>query len=72
MKNHGLWMIVGCVLPFMLIFILPVLGVSSNVAYFISILLMFGCHLGMMGGHRHGKHDKQSKGEGGEKSHGCH
>ena len=72
MKNHALWMIVGCVLPFMLIFILPVLGVSSNVTYFIFILLMFGCHFGMLGGLRHDKHDKQNNEQKVGKSHGCH
>tara|TARA_R110001599_G_C12275834_1_gene662338 strand:+ start:10255 stop:10434 length:180 start_codon:yes stop_codon:yes gene_type:complete len=48
-------MIIGCVLPLLLIFILPLFGVDSGVTLFIFIILMFGCHLLMMGGH--GKHD---------------
>jgi hypothetical protein len=59
MKNHGLWMVVGCVLPVLLIFILPTLGVSNNVSIFIFILLMFGCHLFMMGGHRDHSKDEE-------------
>ena len=72
MKRHDLWMILGCVVPFLLIFILPRLGVSSNLMYFIFILLMFGCHLGMMGGHHHGKHKEDGKNNGGEHETHCH
>ena len=61
MKNHGLWMVIGCALPLLLIFILPALGVSSNVSIFIFILLMFGCHLMMMGGHK--GHDEDTEHE---------
>lgn len=57
MKNHGLWMILCCALPLLLIFILPTFGVRSDVALFIFIILMFGCHILMMRGHR-GKHNK--------------
>ena len=60
MKNHALWMAIGCVLPLLLIFILPALGVGSSVSLFIFIVLMFGCHLLMMGGH-HDKHDDEKK-----------
>ena len=52
MKRHGLWMVVGCVLPLLVIFLLPIVGVRGNGATFIFILLMFACHLGMMSGHR--------------------
>lgn len=69
MKNHGLWMIVGCTLPLLLIFILPALGVRGDFSLFIFIILMFACHLFMMGGH-HGKHDEH--GEEKEEKHGCH
>ena len=51
MKNHGLRMVIGCVLPLLLIFALPAFGVSSSMSLFIFIILMFGCHLFMMGGH---------------------
>lgn len=66
MKNHGLWMIICCALPLLLIFILPAFGTRNNMSLFIFIVLMFGCHLLMMRGH-HGKHDEH-----GEKSAGKH
>lgn len=69
MKNHGLWMMMGCALPLLLIFILPIFGVRNNISLFIFIVLMFGCHLLMMGGHQgsHNGHDERK-----EKSHGGH
>ena len=41
MKNHMLWMIIGCVVPMLLIFILPAFGVSGGVTLVIFIVLMF-------------------------------
>ena len=50
---------IGCVLPFLLIFILPALGVSNDVMLVIFIVLMLGCHL-FMGHASHGKeHNEQ-------------
>jgi hypothetical protein len=54
MKNHMIWMIIGCVVPLLLIFILPAFGVSSQVALVIFIVLMFACHFLMLGHHRGG------------------
>ena len=51
MKGHGLWMILGCVVPLLLSFILPLLGLSGNVGTLLFIVLMFACHLLMMRGH---------------------
>lgn len=51
--SHELKMIIGCVLPLLLLFVLPALGVSDDVTLFIFIVLMFGCHLFMMRGHGH-------------------
>lgn len=65
MKHH-LRMLLGCVLPMALIFILPSLGVGQGVSLFVFVILMFGCHLMMMGGHgghAHSKTDKESKNE---------
>ena len=56
MKRHSLWMLLGCALPLLLLFVLPLLGVSGNVATFLFILVMFACHLLAMRGHTH-KHD---------------
>lgn len=61
MKNHGLWMLIFCALPFLLIFILPKFGISSSAAFL--LLMLFGCglHLLMMRGHQKGhKHDKKN------------
>jgi hypothetical protein len=60
MKNHMIWMIIGCVVPVLLIFILPAFGVSSEVAFVILIVLMFGCHF-MMLGHHGGGDDQNEK-----------
>lgn len=60
MKNHMLWMTIGCVLPLVLIFILPAFGVSNQVGFLIFIILMFGCHFLMLG-HHHGGEDQDEK-----------
>lgn len=44
MKNHGLWMIIGCMLLLLLIFGLPSIGVRGDLPLFIFIILMFGGH----------------------------
>ncbi len=68
MTKHTIQMLIGCILPLLLIFILPLFGVSSGVLLFIFIILMFGCHLMMMGGH--GAHGKP--GDNKEAEHGKH
>jgi preprotein translocase subunit SecY len=61
-------MLIGCLLPLLLIFVLPLFGVGSGVSLFIFIILMFGCHLLMMG--RHGKHEHtEHEKEAGRESH---
>jgi hypothetical protein len=52
MKDHGLWMTIGCVLPMLLIFILPAFGFSSQTVFVIGIISMLACHLLMLGYHR--------------------
>lgn len=53
--GHTLRMLIGCLLPLGLIFVLPLFGVSSGVMLTLFIVLMFACHLMMLGGHgRHG------------------
>lgn len=54
MNRHNIMMIIGCTLPLLLIFILPLFGISGNVSILIFILIMFGCHFMMLG--RHGMH----------------
>ena len=66
--KHGLIHVLGCLVPLALIFILPMAGVSSGVTYTLFIVLMFACHLFMMG--EHGNHDaganERHAGEGSE------
>lgn len=52
----------------LLLFVLPLFGVSEGVTLTVFMVLMFACHLGMLGGHsQHAKsEDKEGKG------HGCH
>lgn len=51
--NHTLRMLLGCMLPLILVFVLPLFGVGSGVTLFVFIALMFMCHLMMLGGHGH-------------------
>ena len=57
--NHGLWMMLGCILPLFLIFLLPVFGVKSNISFLVFVVAMFSCHFFMMG--KHGEHDHPDK-----------
>ena len=50
MRNF-LHMLIGCGLPMLLIFVLPLFGVGEGVTLTIFIVMMFGCHLLMMRGH---------------------
>lgn len=50
--NHTLRMLLGCLLPLALIFVLPLLGVDQGITFFIFLMLMFACHLLMLGGHQ--------------------
>lgn len=52
--SHELRMLIGCVLPVVALFLLPVLGIGSDAAVLVAILLMFACHLLMTHGHGHG------------------
>jgi hypothetical protein len=63
MKRHGLWMVVGCAAPLLLILIFPIVGIRGNWQYFIFIVLMFACHLGMSGHHGDGHSKKEDEHE---------
>lgn len=52
--KHTFLHLLGCLVPLLLIFMLPLFGVSTGVTLFAFIVLMFACHLLMMGGHGHG------------------
>ena len=49
--KHGILHILGCLIPISLIFILPALGFGSGVTFTVFFILMFACHLLMMGDH---------------------
>jgi len=52
--SHTWKMILGCVLPFALICVMPLFGVSEGITLLALFVLMFGCHLFMM--REHGAH----------------
>ncbi len=54
MKHNPIWMILGCLVPLLLIFVLPLFGIKGNYIFLIFFLAMFACHFLMMG--RHGEH----------------
>ncbi len=73
MKQHGLWMMLGCILPLLMVFLLPAIGVSDGTAFFVFILLMFGCHFMMMGRMGHDHHgSKETAHEHKGETHGAH
>ncbi|MBX2981446.1 MAG: hypothetical protein KF843_02135 [Flavobacteriales bacterium] len=60
MTKHTLWMILGCVVPLLLIFLAPAFGLGGNVPLFILILAMFAFHLLMPMHHKgHGQQDHE-------------
>lgn len=69
MKHHGLWMIICCAIPLLLIFLAPLLGLAGAMYVFIFLVLCFGLHLFMMKG-LHGKHNNDDGGK--ETGHGAH
>ena len=64
--KHLVHMLIGCVLPFLLIFVLPLFGVGEGVTMFVFVALMFACHLFMIRGHGHGGGNFERSGEKGE------
>ena len=49
--KHGFWMLIGCALPALLLFLLPVLGLGDTVTLIVAVALMLMCHLMMFFGH---------------------
>jgi len=49
--KYSLHMLIGCGLPILLIFVLPLFGISEGVTLTGFIVLMLGCHLLMIRGH---------------------
>lgn len=63
MHKHHFWMIIGCILPIFLIFILPVFNISSQVTIFIILILVFVGHFLMLGNHHDGHSNNHNKKE---------
>jgi hypothetical protein len=55
--KHIYWMIIGCALPLLFIFLAPALGITGSVPIILFIAAMFACHLLIPmhhpGGHEH-------------------
>ena len=66
--KHGIWMVAACVVPLLLIFVLPAGGVTGPLPILIGIVAMFGLHLLMMRKHHHDDRGDDDKGG----SHGHH
>lgn len=61
MKNHWLWMVIGCGLPLLFIFLAPSFGIGGGTTLFTFIIVMFAIHLLMPmkhGNHTHGLSDE--------------
>ncbi|QDV83750.1 hypothetical protein TBK1r_26920 [Stieleria magnilauensis] len=64
--SHFWRMLLGCMIPIAMIFVLPLLGVSEGVTLAVFLVLMLGCHLLMVPSHHSGHldHDHQHKDQG--------
>jgi len=61
MWNHWLWMVLGCGLPLLFIFLAPALGITGGTALFTFIIVMFGIHLLMPMKHSNHSHSRSNK-----------
>ena len=61
MDKHKIRMIIGCAVPLLLIFLLPLFCVSSTYSFLIFIVLMFACHFMMMGKHIQYQHSNKTQ-----------
>ncbi len=57
-------MLIGCILPLLLIFLLPIFGINGKFLFLLFIVLMLLCHL-LMPMH-YGKHDHQNRKDSGK------
>ena len=56
-------MLLGCLVPMLLIFVLPLFGVSEGITLTVFIVLMLGCHLLMIPGHDGAHHTQPTEGD---------
>jgi hypothetical protein len=57
-RNHMFWMIIGCTVPLLLIFLAPAFGLGGNSSLLLFVIAMFTVHLLMP--HGHGGHSHNS------------
>ncbi len=56
--KHTFWMVIGCVLPLILVFLAPAFGILNNTTLFIYLAAMFALHLLMpMHNHKNQQHN---------------
>lgn len=55
--KDAIWMVIGCTLPLLLIFLAPALGLGSDISFLIFMIAMFACHLLMPMHHRGHNHE---------------
>ncbi|PHQ27953.1 MAG: hypothetical protein COB32_11320 [Halomonas sp.] len=66
-KNHWIWMVIGCGLPLLFIFLAPSFGIGGGSSLFIFILFMFAIHLFMPhGSHGHRGHNHTNRSNNGQ------
>jgi len=65
MKGHWIWMVIGCGLPLLFIFLAPSFGIGGGSSLFTFIIIMFVIHLfmphGSHGGKTHSQHEQKEK-----------
>ncbi len=61
--SHFWRMLLGCMIPIAMIFVLPLFGVSEGVTLAAFLVLMLGCHLLLVPSHQpvHSDRDHQHK-----------
>jgi len=69
MNRHLFWMVIGCLAPLIVIFLLPVIGIRGTWPLAIGLGAMFVIHLFMMRGHREEDDDQEDQERG---THGHH
>ncbi|MEX2565161.1 MAG: hypothetical protein WD431_04410 [Cyclobacteriaceae bacterium] len=71
MKTHWLWILLACVAPILLIFLLPLFGITADLTFFLFLIIFFIAHLFMMRSHSHehgGNHRLEEQGKGGQQT----
>jgi hypothetical protein len=59
MKKHHIWMILGCIVPLVFIFLAPLFGITGSLPLLGFIFLMFAVHLLMPMHHDEHHHDEK-------------